>query len=203
MYFPVSLNVKGRPCLVVGGGRVAFQKASILRRAGAVVRLVSPRFDRATRGWIVRKRTFRDSDVKGARLVIAATNDPEINARVARACARLRILVNVVDRPELCDFISASIVRRGPLLVSISTNGTAPGLSKSLRKDLEKFWTPDISRLVKLIGSARRRIRERETDAASRMRLGRRISSTELIKLWRRKGLRAVEAELRRRTGGR
>src|SRR5258707_8314875 len=106
MFYPVMLKVKGEPCLVVGGGAVALQKARALKRAGADVTAVSPGFSPAFRRLNVRRvlRGFRSSDVRGRVLVIAGTDSPKVNQAVYKACRRLGIPVNVVDVPELCSF---------------------------------------------------------------------------------------------------
>jgi precorrin-2 dehydrogenase/sirohydrochlorin ferrochelatase len=192
MYYPVSLKISGRLCVVVGGGRVAAQKIKALLRAGARVRIVSPTAGPALKGLDIRHREFRDSDVSGAFLVIAATDDPRVNARVRAACEKRKILVNVVDRPELCTFIAPSTFRRGPLTIAISTQGTAPGLAKTLRRELERIFPPEFGRLVRLIGRTRRRSR----GTAAR----RRISSPGVLALWRRRGIDAVRRELERLT---
>src|SRR5437868_13245801 len=136
MYYPLMLKVKGEPCLVVGGGPVALQKARALSKAGAEVTAVSPSFSAAFRRTSIPrlKRRFRAGDVSGRILVIAATDSTEVNRAVSAACRKRRIPVNVVDVPELCSFIVPSIVRRGPVVVAISTGGQSPSLAKALRR---------------------------------------------------------------------
>jgi len=135
MYYPLMLKVKGEACLVVGGGAIALQKARALRRAGADVTVVSPRFTPAWARLRVRRlrRRFRAGDVAGCVLVIAATDDPGVNRAVAAACRKRSIPVNVVDVPELCSFIVPSILRRGPVVIAVSTGGQSPSLAKALR----------------------------------------------------------------------
>src|SRR6187455_2854300 len=125
MFYPLMLKVNGESCLIVGGGAVALQKARALRKAGADVTAVSPDFTPAFRRLALRrlKRRFRASDVKGRILVIAATDSPEVNRAVSAACRKRNIPVNVVDVPELCSFIVPSILRRGPVVVAVSTGG--------------------------------------------------------------------------------
>src|SRR5258706_14472810 len=123
MYYPLMLKVKGEPCLVVGGGAIALQKARALQRAGAAVIAVSPVFSAAFERLAVRRlrRRFRPTDVAGKILAIAATDSPEVNRAVSAACRKRSIPVNVVDVPELCSFIVPSILRRGPVVIAIST----------------------------------------------------------------------------------
>lgn len=160
MYFPVSLDIEDARCLVVGGGPVALQKARALRRAGGRVTAVSPDFcpgfKRLEAGHL--RRRFRPGDLRGARIVIAATDDPRVNAEVHRLCVRRGILVNVVDVPELCTFIVPSVVRRGPVTLAISTEGQSPSLAKALRKDLERLYPRSLGPFARQVGRARRRI---------------------------------------------
>src|SRR6188508_23706 len=131
MYYPLMLKVKDEPCLVVGGGAVALQKARALRRAGAAVVAVSPSFSPPFRRLAVRRlrRRFRAGDVAGHVLVIAATDSPDVNRAVFAAASARGIPVNVVDVPELCSFIVPAIVRRGPVVVAVSTGGQSPSLA--------------------------------------------------------------------------
>jgi len=160
MYYPVMLKVKGEPCLVVGGGAVALQKARALRRAGADVTAVSPAFSPAFRRLKVRRirRAFRGDDVRGRALVIAGTDAPDVNRAVYKACRRRGIPVNVVDVPELCSFIVPSILRRGPVVIAISTGGQSPPLAKALRKQLDAFLPRSLGRTARGLGAARRKI---------------------------------------------
>lgn len=160
MYYPVMMKVKDEPCLVVGGGSVALQKARGLKKAGADVVAVSPQFSPAFRRLKVRRveRRFRDGDVAGKVLVIAGTDSRDINQAVYKACRRRGIPVNVVDVPDLCSFIVPSIVRRGPVVVAISTGGQSPPLAKALRKQLDAMLPRSLGRTAKRLGAARRRI---------------------------------------------
>ena len=160
MYYPLMLKVKGEPCLVVGGGAVALQKARALRKAGADVTAVSPAFSPAFERLGVRRlrRRFRAGDVAGRVLVIAATDSPEVNRAVFAAAAARRIPVNVVDVPELCSFIVPAIVRRGPVVVAISTGGQSPSLAKALRRRIESILPPSLGKTALRLGAARRKI---------------------------------------------
>jgi len=173
MYYPLMLKVKGEPCLVVGGGPVALQKARALRRAGADVTVVSPDFTRAFLRLRTRRlrRRFRTGDVAGRVLVIAATDDPKVNRAVSAACRKRTIPVNVVDVPELCSFIVPSILRRGPVVVAISTGGQSPSLAKALRRKLEAVLPPSIGRTALRLGRERRRILRALPPSPARTRL--------------------------------
>ena len=158
MYYPLMLKVKGEPCLVVGGGPVALQKARALRKAGADVTAVSPAFTPAFERLAVRRirRSFRASDVAGSVLVIAGTDSPAVNKAVYGACRKRRIPVNVVDVPELCSFIVPSILRRGPVVIAISTGGQSPPLAKALRRHLEAILPASLGKTARKLGRVRR-----------------------------------------------
>jgi siroheme synthase-like protein len=160
MVFPVSLKIDGARCLVVGGGKVALQKARALARGGARLTVVSPELAPAFKRLEARylRRPFRPSDATGQFLAIAATDDSEVNRAVHRECLRRGVLVNVVDVPALCTFIVPSVVRRGPVTLAISTDGESPALAKALRKDLERLYPRSLGRFARTVGRARRRI---------------------------------------------
>jgi precorrin-2 dehydrogenase/sirohydrochlorin ferrochelatase len=142
-YYPVFLDLRGKDCLVVGGGKVAERKALGLIRAGANVTVVSPALTtrlgkELSRGRIRHKeRKFRVSDLRGVFLVIAATDSEADNIKVA---GEKGLLVNVVDRPELCSFIVPSTVRRGPLQIAVSTSGVSPAMARAIREELEGLY---------------------------------------------------------------
>ena len=160
-FYPVYANLAGRRCLVVGGGLIAQRKVTTLRKVGALVSLVSPAATKRLAGlarqrrirWV--RRRFRVADLRGAWLVIAATDDQRINELVYRGATRRRIFTNVVDQKPLCSFITPSIVRRGPLTIAISTGGASPAMSKKLRRDLEQSIGHDYVVMVKLLASLR------------------------------------------------
>jgi siroheme synthase-like protein len=166
-YYPIFLELKGRPCLVVGGGRVAARKAEGLLAAGARVTVVSPALDpdlaklKAERRIAHVDRQYQRVDVKGYAVVIAATDDAAINERVASDARQGGVPVNVVDEPALCDFIVPSVVRRGEVVLAISTGGLSPALARWLRQEMESYLTGDFERLAQLLAEVRAELRER------------------------------------------
>jgi uroporphyrin-III C-methyltransferase/precorrin-2 dehydrogenase/sirohydrochlorin ferrochelatase len=167
------LRVAGEPCLVVGGGKVALQKARALCRAGARVIAVSPEFLPAFERLKIDRirRRFRPSDVAHKILVVAGTDDMEVNRSVYRACRKRSLPVNVVDAPELCSFIVPSILRRGPVTVAVSTGGLSPSLAKALRKHLETLLPASIERLALRLGAERGKIMRRIPSSSARTRI--------------------------------
>ena len=160
-YYPVCLRIEGKPCLVVGGGRVASRKAAGLLAAGAVVTVVSPELSSSLdalrrRGAVVwEERGYRPGDAAGFFLVMAATDDEGVQRMVYEDAERLNILVNVADVPQRCNFILPALVRRGPLSIAVSTSGNSPALAKKLRRELEKRFGREYEILCSLMGDLR------------------------------------------------
>ncbi len=169
--YPVVLDLGGRPVLVVGGGAVAERKVEGLRAACASITVVSPRVSArlakmADDGDIrVRRRAYRRSDLRGVAIVFAATDDRNLNAAVAADARRRRIWVNAADDPDHCDFILPSVLRRGSLLVSVTTGGRSPALARIVREELERLLGSDYALLTDLAGDVRRELRTRGEQA--------------------------------------
>lgn len=175
-YYPLFADLKGRRCVVVGGGPIAQRKVAALRRFGAVVDVVSPsatpRLARLARRKAIkwRARRFMPLDLAGAWLVYAATDDQAVNARVFREATRRRIFTNVVDQKLLCSFIAPAVVRRGELMIAISTGGASPTLAKRLRRELDRLVGADYARALRLLGSLRETARRRLPEYRDRQR---------------------------------
>ncbi len=200
-YFHVCLSLVGRRCLVVGGGKVAARKAASLAHAGAHVTVVSPSFseefselDRVE----LLERHFQDSDPDGATLVVAATDDEELNRQIARAAQKHGALVNVVDAPDLCDFFVPASVVRGDLVVGISTSGKAPALAKRLRVELEDLLPPGYADFVDLLGELRLEVMAGVRDGSRRAEVFHQLASRRTWKLFTAEGPEAVRALARR-----
>jgi precorrin-2 dehydrogenase len=190
-YFPAFLDLRGRRCLVVGGGPVGERKVQALLRSGADITVVSPRLTAdlaglARVGLIThRPRPFRRADVRGAILVIAATGVPHVDAAVAAEARRQRALVNVVDRPAVCDVILPSVLRRGPLQIAVSTGGRSPALAREIRRRLERVIGPEYAALVEQVGAARDRARALAVDPRARLAAGERVVASALAAVGR------------------
>lgn len=162
--YPIFLEVRGRLCLVVGGGAVAERKVRGLLEQGALVRVVSPTLTpalaaEAAAGHLVhRSRPFAPADLEGAFLAFAATDDPAVNAAVAAAAEAARIPVNVADDPSRSTFLVPSTLKRGDLAVAVSTGGASPALAKRLRAELEEKVGEEYAALARLLGEARREV---------------------------------------------
>ncbi len=179
-HLPVSLDVRDRNCLVVGGGEVAARKVAMLLQAGARVQVVVPRAhpqlhpelqQRLQEGRITHSARDFDGDLlEGVMLVVAATSDPDLNRRVSQAAQARGLLVNVVDQPALCNFVFPSIVDRDPVTVAVSTGGASPLLARLLRAHLEAVIPAGYGRLARLLGQCREAVKARFPDARARRR---------------------------------
>lgn len=154
-YYPVALDLRGRDCLIVGGGAVARRKADGLCAAGAVVTVVAPVVRPMPEGAVVRLRPFADADLEGVALAVAASDDRELNARVAQLARERGVWVNVADDPQAGDVILPAVARRGDLQVAVSTGGASPVLAQRLRERLEHEFGPEYGELVALLGALR------------------------------------------------
>lgn len=139
-YYPVFLDLRERPVIVIGAGRVALRKTAALLEAGARVTVVAPSWDPRFESLPVRliRRRFRSSDLRGALLAFTATDDRRTNHRVAVEARRRGIPVNVADSPAECDFLVPARLRVGEVQVAISTGGRNPRLAAHLRRLLER-----------------------------------------------------------------
>lgn len=163
-YYPVNLDIRNRPCLVVGGGVVASRKVKTLVECGAVVTVVSLEFTEAlerraeTSGVTLVRRAYRSDDLDGRFLVIGATDDEVLNRRVHADAEARCVLCNIADAPAICNFILPSVVRRGDLIIAVSTSGKSPAFAKKLRKDLESQFGEEYGRFLTLMGAIRKRL---------------------------------------------
>ena len=162
-FCPIFLNLKGKACLVVGGGEVAVRKASILLQSGARVKVVSPELCMELRKLEIAHlpERFSDFHLEGMTLAIAATDDREVNRAVSEAARKRNIPVNVVDNPDLCSFVMPSILDRSPLIVAFSTGGASPILARLLRARFESLIPEGYGRLAAFASRFRDRVKAR------------------------------------------
>ena len=171
-YYPVFLDLGGQPCIVLGDGKFAVEKAAALREAGANVRVIPT-------------REYRPGALAGARLVVDASEDEEVNRLTWQEAEAAGILINVVDRPAQCRFIAPAIVNRDPLLVAISTSGESPFLASMLRARIERWLGREWGPFVALVGDVRRRLRKQGVPIADQTRVYRRLLNSDVRSLQR------------------
>lgn len=165
--FPISLKLQQQPCLLVGGGKIAYRKAVLLAKAGAVIDVIAPYIDDAlleivkkSQGQYLALSFHSNLSLQHYRLVIAATNDAAVNRQVFEICEALNVLVNSVDDPPHCRFMVPAIVDRSPLVVSIASNGTSPVLSRQIRTQLEATIPHGMGKLAEFSGQWRNQVKE-------------------------------------------
>lgn len=163
-YFPIALDVEGRPCVVIGGGHEAEGKVRSLLEAGARVQVVSPDltprlldlFQAGRIAWL--RREYRSGDLAGAFLAFACTDDEAVNRAVAAEAATAGVLLNVVDQPAWCHFIMPAVVRRGSLTLAVTTDGKSPALAAAIKAELAAAYGPADAEFVDVMGDLRRRV---------------------------------------------
>jgi precorrin-2 dehydrogenase / sirohydrochlorin ferrochelatase len=160
-FYIACLRLKGRRCVVVGGGEIGLEKVEGLLACDADVTLVAPEgvpplaalADEGSIAW--ERREYRSQDLDGSLIAIAATSDTDVNIGVFRDAEARAMLVNVVDVPPLCNFILPAIVRTGPLAVAISTAGASPALAKRMKREIAELFGEPYAELAVLLNDAR------------------------------------------------
>lgn len=203
-YYPMNLDVEGKPCLIIGGGKVAERKTLTLLEYKAAVTIISPEITLQLTQLAENKqinyerRRFQPSDPGGFFLVLAATNDNQINALVAQEAKKRGLLVNVVDSPGDSSFILPATVQRGDLVISITTGGNSPALARKIREELEAVYGREYEIFVDLLGIFRQEILQQETDEQKRRLLFEHLAgSFELIEFIKKNGRQAAEEKMR------
>lgn len=160
-YYPISLNVRGRKCVVIGGGQVALRKVRTLLEHGANVEVISPELC-AGLGQLADKdsihvlnRVYQEGDLTGAFITIAATDDSSVNQQVIGEARRKAVMINVVDDADNSDFIAPSYLQRGDITIAVSTAGRSPALARKIRTVLEKEFTDEYASLAQLVSEVR------------------------------------------------
>ena len=206
-YYPAYLDLRDRPCLVIGGGAVAERKALSLLEAGADVTVVSPSLsgklhELSLSGKITHiNRNFEEQDLSGRFLVIAATGSPDVNAHAAQVCKKKHMLVNVASPPEESTFIVPSTLERGELLIAVSTSGASPALAKKIRRELEERYGPEYATFIDKLSAVRARLREEVTDEKERRRILQAVVDSDAIELIRQGKTHEAEVRMLERAG--
>ncbi len=201
--YPIFVDLECAPCLVVGGGPVATEKTEKLVEAGGDIRIVSITFTDTLRRMIAdgsirqhHERAYETADLDGRFLVIAATDDSDVNRQVWTDATARNMLANVVDVPELCNFIVPSIMRQGELGIAVSTGGASPVVARTIRQNIEKAVGPEWGELVAMFRATREELKQRyltmperaaavetflESDVLERLAAGDRDGAAELF----------------------
>ena len=218
-YYPIYLDLRGRHVLIVGGGPIATGKAQSLIETGAQVCVVAPDVSAAIQQWHAegaltwRARAFSDGDIDGQFMVIGATDDKSLNARVYQLANAQQRVANAVDDLDNCNFIAPAIARRGLLQVAVSTSGASPALAKQIRDRIEhEFLTDAAAALADFLGSWRPAAKEAlptyqrrqalwegvlESCLPALLAAGERARAAELMREFLDRGMRPADAAAR------
>ncbi|QDK98560.1 uroporphyrinogen-III C-methyltransferase [Acinetobacter tandoii] len=166
--FPISLKLQQQLCLIVGGGHIAYRKAVLLTKAGAILHVIAPEIEadllalvEQTQGQYFAEAFKPQLNLRDYRLVIAATNDRAVNQQVFEVCEAEKVLVNSVDDPPHCRFMVPAIIDRSPLILSVASNGTSPVLSRQIRTQLETLIPHGMGKLAEFSGKWRAKVKEK------------------------------------------
>lgn len=204
-HYPAYLDLRGRPCIVIGGGEIAARKVASLLEAGARVTVVSPTLTAElqaladTHEVVHHPRAYRRGDLAGAWLAYAATDDEAVHAEIAAEAAEARVFVNVVDQPRFCGFIVPAVVRRGPVSVAVSTGGASPALAKQLARELDATLGAEWGLAARVLGALRARLAA--GDAAGRARTFAALAGAPLLRALRARDAARVDALLTEHVG--
>lgn len=201
-YYPIYLNLKGKKCIIVGGGRVAERKCRSLIKNGADVTVISPnitkRLEDYKRKGKIRHlpRLYRRGDIGSAFLAIAATDSQEINEKIYTEATDKNILLNVVDNPDFCNFIVPSVFERRDLKIAISTSGISPAIAKRIRKELEALYNREFSKYLNFLKRLRGLIKDKVKKREEREAIFNYLSSPAIFSALRGKGFRIVKERI-------
>lgn len=200
-FYPVYLDIRGKRCVIIGGGKVALRKAYSLQDAGANVAVVSPDICldlEKQKGLTIIKKSYEEGLLDNAFLVIAATDNEVVNKKVAEDAGKRNIMVNVVDCPELCSFTVPSTIKRGDLCISISTAGASPAFAKNIRRELEGMFGPEYEEYVNLLSRMRALALSNVTDEPKRRKILQRFADKDLLEMVKNRGVEVAEGEMRK-----
>ena len=190
-FYPIFLDLRERPVLVVGGGKVAQEKVEKLLEAGALVQVVSPQLsaylEALEEQGIVSYRCgeFVESDLEGKFLVISATDNKLVNEEVARLAYKHNLLCNVVDQPALCNFITPALVTRGHLQIAISTGGDSPSVAQKVKREIAELIGDEHAELLEIAAALRVEVQLRFTNYSRRREIMRKFVESEALDLIR------------------
>ena len=200
--YPVNLNIKGKTCVIIGGGEVATRKARELIACDALVKIVSPQFSQTLAELAQKKvlelhsREYRNKDLEGAFLVFAATNDKSVQSMIMAEAERRGILVNSADDPTMCTFHVPAKVRRGNFLLTISTGGGSPALAAKLRQELEEEFGAEYQQFVELLAKIRQRVVADGESQHNHKVLFKQLLQLNILNLIRKEDWKGLEEEL-------
>lgn len=206
-YYPVCLDIRGRLCLVVGGGSVGTRKVGTLLDCQARVKLVAPQVTKnletyASQGLIEhKKRMYKPTDLDGVFLVIGASNNEVLNRQISKDAERLGKICNIADRPKVSNFILPSIIKKGDLTIAISTSGKSPAFAKKLRKDFENKFGNEYAQFLNLMGAVREKLLSKEHKPEAHKHIFNKLIDSNLLHLIKEKRIEDIDNVLHKILG--
>jgi len=206
-YFPVNLDIRGKPVVVVGGGTVAARKCLTLLAAGARVTVIAPAVTAPLQGLAQRgeishlARRYTAGDLAGAFLAFAATDSSLVNRAVAEEAKKSGILADVVDAPELSAFASPAVISRGGLMITVSTGGEAPALARKIRGELEQCYGPEYAELIKILGRVREKLLTEKKNSSYNKKILLTLVEQDLPALLKKRSAAEIDNLLRKHCG--
>lgn len=187
MYYPIMVNIEDKRITVVGGGKVAYRKAKNFISFGYKVEVIAPNiikeFKNIENKIILTNDFYKEDYIKNSFIVVASTDDKDLNEQIGLYCKENNILCNIVDNPSLSSYIVPSVVKRGDLIISISTGGKSPSLSAKIKNDLEEQYNDDYEEYVNLLGSTRNKVLEKYEDKVEKRKILNSLISMNLEEL--------------------
>ena len=202
-YYPIFLDLNNQKVLVVGGGEVAERKTKNLLMYGCQIYMISPDLTPRLRQLVAKGKIHHiphellGKVMDDAFMVIAATDNPEVNKQVASQAKERGLLVNAVDQPGDCNFIMPSIVKRGDLQIAISTTGKSPALAKKIRKEMDSMFGPEYGSLVKLLGLLRIQLLSKGQPASKNTIIFQKLVDSNLLELIKEGNMNGVRTTLK------
>ncbi|MDO9041664.1 MAG: bifunctional precorrin-2 dehydrogenase/sirohydrochlorin ferrochelatase [Desulfocapsaceae bacterium] len=201
-FYPINLNITGQLCVVIGGGAVATRKITSLLLCDAKVRVISPEIspeikkliDKNKLEWV--PRVYRTGDLQKAILAYALTDSPEVQRQITTEAKELGIPINIANNPDACTFQTAATIRRGELLIAISTGGGSPALAATIRKELELRYGPEYGELVKLLTEIRQLTVGQDSSQEQHKLLFTKIIQTNILSLLKNKEWQLLHEQL-------
>jgi len=202
-YYPIFLDLNNQNVVVVGGGEVAERKIKNLLICGCTIYISSPHLTPYLQQLVAKKKIHHipyeslDTYMNNTFMVIAATDDTEVNSKIASQAKKHGLLINTVDQPKDCNFIMPSIVKRGNLQIAISTAGKSPALAKKIRKNLESMFGPEYDSLTDLLGLVRTKLLSQDQPSSKNKIIFQQLVDSNLLEMIRNKNWDGMRATLK------
>ncbi len=203
-YYPICLDVKGKKCVIVGGGEVSARKITFLLNCGANIVVISPEINEGINTFVQGKsiewieRGYKSHDLEGAFFVIVATDDHGLNKQISQEARDKGMLVNVADSAEDSTFILPAVLSRGSLSIAVSTEGKSPALAKKIRDELSIMFGKEYMRFVDLLGSLRQIVKTTFDNESKRSIIWHKLLNSELLELLKKGRTDMIDTVLKR-----